>query len=53
MSPIATAGPTAATSGSYTVCKRLLSRVPTQLAHIDRNLGLAVHQRCNQPIESG
>ena len=31
-------GPLPPTSGSYTACKRLLSRVPTQLAHIDRNL---------------
>ncbi len=28
-------GPLPTTSGSYTACKRLLSRVPTTLAHID------------------
>jgi hypothetical protein len=26
-------------SGDYVTCKRLLSRVPTELAHIERNLG--------------
>ncbi len=39
------------TSGSYTACKRLLSRVPTVLAHIDKKLQQhdAVHQRRDQP----
>ena len=31
-------GPLPATSGSYVACKRLLSRVPTVLDHIDRKL---------------
>jgi hypothetical protein len=31
-------GPLPATSGSYLTCKRVLSRVPTVLGHIDRNL---------------
>ncbi len=31
-------GPLPPTSGSYTACKRLLSRVPTQLEHIDKKL---------------
>jgi hypothetical protein len=31
-------GPLPTTSGSYTACKRLLSRVPTELAHIDKKL---------------
>ena len=31
-------GPLPTTSGSYTACKRLLSRVPTELAHIDHKL---------------
>ena len=30
--------PLPTTSGSYLACKRLLSRVPTQLTHINRNL---------------
>jgi len=31
-------GPLPSTSGSYTACKRLLSRVPTLLDHIDKKL---------------
>jgi len=31
-------GPLPPTSGSYAACKRLLSRVPTQLGHIDKQL---------------
>jgi hypothetical protein len=31
-------GPLPTTSSSYTACKRLLSRVPTQLGHIDQQL---------------
>jgi hypothetical protein len=31
-------GPLPTTSGSYTACKRLLSRVPTTLGHIDQQL---------------
>jgi hypothetical protein len=31
-------GPLPTTSGSYTTCKRLLSRVPTSLSHIDHKL---------------
>ena len=31
-------GPLPTTSGSYLSCQRLLSRVPTELAHIDKNL---------------
>lgn len=31
-------GPLPSTSGSYAACKRLLSRVPTQLMHIDKVL---------------
>jgi hypothetical protein len=31
-------GPLPSTSGSYTACKRLLSRVPTVLDHIDKKL---------------
>jgi hypothetical protein len=31
-------GPLPSTSGSYTACKRLLSRVPTTLGHIDQQL---------------
>jgi hypothetical protein len=31
-------GPLPTTSGSYTACKRLLSRVPTTLGHIDNQL---------------
>jgi hypothetical protein len=31
-------GPLPTTSGSYTACKRLLSRVPTTLQHIDKKL---------------
>ncbi|HET7759555.1 MAG TPA: hypothetical protein VFK62_06490 [Gaiellaceae bacterium] len=30
------------TSGSYLSCKRLLSRVPTELAHIDQTLGSTI-----------
>ncbi len=32
-------GPLPTTSGSYTACKRLLSRVPTTLTHIDKMYG--------------
>jgi hypothetical protein len=32
-------GPLPPTSGSYLACKRLLSRVPTELAHINKDLG--------------
>ena len=32
-------GPLPSTSGSYVACKRLLSRVPTELTHIDKSLG--------------
>jgi hypothetical protein len=32
-------GPLPPTSGSYATCKRLLSRVPTLLEHIDKKLG--------------
>jgi hypothetical protein len=35
-------GPLPSTSGSYTACKRLLSRVPTQLDHIDQTLGSSI-----------
>jgi hypothetical protein len=31
-------GPLPSTSGSYAACKRLLSRIPTELAHIDKKL---------------
>lgn len=31
-------GPLPTTSGSYTACQRLLSRVPTVITHIDKNL---------------
>jgi hypothetical protein len=31
--------PLPTTSGSYAACKRLLSRVPTELAHVDKKLG--------------
>lgn len=31
-------GPLPTTSGSYTACKRMLSRVPTLITHIDKNL---------------
>src|SRR3954469_15946376 len=31
--------PLPATSGSYTACKRLLSRAPTELTHINKKLG--------------
>jgi hypothetical protein len=31
--------PLPTTSGSYATCKRLLSRVPTELAHVDKKLG--------------
>ena len=35
-------GPLPPTSGSYTTCKRLLSRVPTLLEHIDKKLGSTI-----------
>ncbi len=35
-------GPLPTTSGSYTTCKRLLSRVPTQLQHIDQHLSSTI-----------
>jgi hypothetical protein len=35
-------GPLPTTSGSYTACKRLLSRVPTTLGHIDQQLSSTI-----------
>ena len=35
-------GPLPTTSGSYTACKRLLSRAPTSLVHIDKKLGSTI-----------
>jgi hypothetical protein len=52
-------GPLDPTSGSYTACKRLLSRVPTQLAHIDRNLdtlqfiGVAINPSNPAEVQGG
>jgi hypothetical protein len=52
-------GPLPPTSGSYTACKRLLSRVPTQLAHIDRNLdtlqfiGVAINPSNPAEVQGG
>src|SRR5947207_7365600 len=52
-------GPLPTTSGSYTACKRLLSRVPTQLAHIDRNLdtlqfiGVAINPSNPAEVQGG
>ena len=45
--------PLPTTSGSYLTCKRLLSRVPTELSHIDSEAEqhAAVHQRRDQPGE--
>jgi hypothetical protein len=35
-------GPLPSTTGSYTACKRLLSRVPTLLEHIDKKYGSTI-----------
>jgi hypothetical protein len=40
------------TSGSYTACKRLLSRVPTLVEHIDKKLGSTI-QLINVAINPG